>query len=147
MTFLKKIWRDEQSGGTPINSQDLNRIEQGIADNADAWDSICQDLANDTGWVNIWVATNVTFRARRIGKWVTLRGETRGVCQAGVAWTDATVLPVGMRPSQSLFFPGVALEQVDRTIHCNIEADGHLWARSPGAATSYWGCTITFPVA
>lgn len=42
MTFLKKIWRDEQSGGTPINSQDLNRIEQGIADNADAWDSICR---------------------------------------------------------------------------------------------------------
>lgn len=46
VSFVKKIWKDATSGGTPITAKELNRMEDGINDCAtqlkNLGDSVCQ---------------------------------------------------------------------------------------------------------
>lgn len=40
MAYTKQVWRDSETGGTPITAERLNHIEDGIEENAQNWDSI-----------------------------------------------------------------------------------------------------------
>lgn len=42
MGYEKQTWYDRPTGGTPINADRLNHIEEGIYQNAKNWDSISQ---------------------------------------------------------------------------------------------------------
>lgn len=44
MSYLKQIWRDLASGGTPLTADRLNHMEDGIAAANDAWDSVAPVL-------------------------------------------------------------------------------------------------------
>ena len=57
VSFVKKIWKDATSGGTPITAKELNRMEDGINDCAtqlkNLGDSVCQTSANITAKVEL----------------------------------------------------------------------------------------------
>lgn len=40
MAYTKQVWRDLETGGTPITAEKLNHIEDGIEENSNNWDSI-----------------------------------------------------------------------------------------------------------
>ena len=40
MANTKQVWRDLETGGTPITAERLNHIEDGIEENSNNWDSI-----------------------------------------------------------------------------------------------------------
>lgn len=40
MAYTKQVWRDLETGGTPITAERLNHIEDGIEENSNNWDSI-----------------------------------------------------------------------------------------------------------
>lgn len=40
MAYTKQVWRDLETGGTPITAERLNHIEDGIEENSQNWDSI-----------------------------------------------------------------------------------------------------------
>jgi hypothetical protein len=42
MAYTKQVWRDLETGGTPITAERLNHIEEGIEENSNNWDSISQ---------------------------------------------------------------------------------------------------------
>ena len=50
MSYSKQTWYDNESGGTPITAEKLNHMEQGIYDNAEAWDSISQEIGTSGVW-------------------------------------------------------------------------------------------------
>lgn len=63
VTFVKKLWKDATSGGTPITAAELNRMEGGINDCATQinklGDSVCQlDTDGGTTECAILLTTN-----------------------------------------------------------------------------------------
>lgn len=44
MAYTKQVWRDLETGGTPITAERLNHIEDGIEENSQNWDSISQEI-------------------------------------------------------------------------------------------------------
>ena len=44
MAYTKQVWRDLETGGTPITAARLNHMEDGIEENSNNWDSISQTL-------------------------------------------------------------------------------------------------------
>lgn len=40
MAYAKQVWRDSETGGTPITAARLNHMEDGIEENSQNWDSI-----------------------------------------------------------------------------------------------------------
>lgn len=67
MAYAKNVWYDNESGSTPITADKLNHIEQGVFDNAAAWDSVSPTragfLSDFTVAANSGVTKSVTFRS------------------------------------------------------------------------------------
>lgn len=40
MAYTKQVWRDSETGGTPITAARLNHMEDGIEENSQTWGSI-----------------------------------------------------------------------------------------------------------
>lgn len=60
VSFVKKIWKDATSGGTPITAKELNRMENGINDCAtqlknlgDSVSLLSYGMSRDSGTVSI----------------------------------------------------------------------------------------------
>ena len=46
MAYTKQVWRDLETGGTPITAEKLNHIEDGIEENSNNWDSISHKIVS-----------------------------------------------------------------------------------------------------
>lgn len=121
MVFQKKTWVDSPTSCTKLTAGELNRIEEGIDENAKAWDSICHSTVADATMVNT-SAGSVSLR--KIGGVVHF-GSTEGITLVGdiPAWDNMQIatLPIGFRPVSTVMLPAVA----DYTIaYLKLTTDG-----------------------
>lgn len=95
----------EYEGNTPINPDNLNHMDQGIAD--------AHDLLEDSGWIDVTdFGKNITYydpynrpRYRKIGKVVYLQGYAKTTAQFPAAVGNKVTLftlPVGYRPVREI---------------------------------------------
>lgn len=98
MTFNKKTWADDDTGGTPITAAELNRIEQAIADN----DQAISAKADGAGLARVAVTGSYTDLSGRptlapvatSGSYTDLTGKpTLSALAASGAWSDVTGKP------------------------------------------------------
>ena len=103
MAYVKTIWKDSPDETTPLNSANLNKIENGIAtldaEKADkaqeAW--ITPTLTN--GWVSE-PTDPVGYLKDQFG-WVRFKGKIKD----GTLGTVALTMPVGYRKSSAVLLP------------------------------------------
>lgn len=87
MSYAKNVWYDNESGSTPITADKLNHIEQGVFDNAAAWDSVSRTAL-------VTLSHGVTY---------SKSGGTCTVAMSGISLRAGTLeklgtLPAGFRP-------------------------------------------------
>ena len=59
VSFVKKIWKDATSGGTPITAKELNRMEDGINDCATQIKNLGDSVSQFTNVRILYYSSNV----------------------------------------------------------------------------------------
>lgn len=127
MAYTKQVWRDLETGGTPITAERLNHIEDGIEENSNNWDSIspvsveCDLNANAQG---------NKIMLSKVGKLVTMSIGGTQLKSNLTAWGSRQIatIPVSFRPKNEKIYAalctdnGVAAIKVANDGVLNVEA-------------------------
>lgn len=62
MAYTKQVWRDSETGGTPITAARLNHMEDGIEENSQNWDSISHYSTTETSTGKTWIDGKPIYR-------------------------------------------------------------------------------------
>lgn len=138
---VKGFWKDSPaSGGTATIAPTIAERFEGIESDVDS-------LAYDSGWLNLYVTTNLDVKARKVGKIVYLYGHSSSGCPVDPgAYVAVTTLPVGWRPT---FDIPIALDSHggdNAAITGYIGTNGILYLYSGSDRMTHWRCFTSFPV-
>lgn len=64
MAYTKQVWRDLETGGTPITAERLNHIEDGIEENSNNWDSMSPATVDSWKTIKIGSILVATIRTK-----------------------------------------------------------------------------------
>lgn len=105
-----------------------------------------QEIAGDTGWINAPDITNTSYRKKN--GWAIINIQATLSASSGT-WTKLFTLPVGIRPSKTIFGSIKANSSVISSINNNanilINTDGNVQYMNPNTSTAYIGSVI-FPI-
>lgn len=114
---------------------------------AAGWESLSQTLS-DTGWVDLYyIAGKIRIRARRVGRIVTITGESIGYYDIGGSkWVNLNTVPQQFRPSKRTEVAFNLAENVQGGVRSYLEEAGEFYVFCTASACSSWGCISTYVV-
>lgn len=100
--YEKQVWRDDETGGTPITADRLNHMEDGIEENSKNWDSISHSeriaIESNANASDGLVSYRCGNDVKLFVKGLSLKNQLN-------AWSSRTVatLPSGLEPQETIF--------------------------------------------
>ena len=103
MAYTKQVWRDLETGGTPITAERLNHIEDGIEENSQNWDSISHYSTTETPTGKTWIDGKPIYR--KVIKFGAMAGNYRYTIAHGISYDTIVSFDAIARNSTNSYLP------------------------------------------
>lgn len=145
MAYTKQVWRDLETGGTPITAERLNHIEDGIEENSNNWDSISHYSTTETPTGKTWIDGKPIYR--KVIKFGAMTGNNRYTIAHGISYDTVVSYSCLCRNLSNSYLPlaRVGYDGGDRYIE---GLSGYSYVTSSeviiigGSQTNYTGATV-----
>lgn len=145
MAYTKQVWRDSETGGTPITAARLNHMEDGIEENSNNWDSISRYSTSETPTGKTWIDGKAIYR--KVIQFGAMAGNNRYTIAHGISYDTIVSFDAIARNSTNSYLPLARVgyngnNQIDASLngYAYITPDNAIIIG--GSQTKYTGATV-----
>ena len=145
MAYTKQVWRDSETGGTPITAARLNHMEDGIEENSQNWDSISHYSTTETPTGKTWIDGKAIYR--KVIKFGAMAGNNRYTIAHGISYDTIVSFDAIARNSTNRYLP-LARVGYNSDGQINASLNGYAYITPDdaiiigGSQTNYTGATV-----
>ena len=147
MAYERVNWENLPSKNTPVNADNLNKMDEGIANIEQEQQKQIEQLQKEIkelkGGNSSWVSLGNTVYYKKVGNVITVRGFSGGAVNLTANdYTIVAILPAEIRPSMEICFPWSKIGEGTVGI-TKIQLNGNIGLFA-NASTNFWAFTVTY---
>ena len=147
MAYERVNWENLPSTNTPVNADNLNKMDEGIANIEQEQQKQIEQLQKEIkelkGGNSSWVSLGNTVYYKKVGNVITVRGFSGGAVNLTANdYTIVAILPAEIRPSMEICFPWSKIGEGTVGI-TKIQLNGNIGLFA-NASTNFWAFTVTY---
>lgn len=158
MAYERVNWENLPSTNTPVNADNLNKMDEGIAnienelkllnkntiqEQQKQIEQLQKEIKELKGGNSSWVSLGNTVYYKKVGNVITVRGFSGGAVNLTANdYTIVAILPAEIRPSMEICFPWSKVGEGTVGI-TKIQLNGNIGLFA-NASTNFWAFNVTY---